>query len=120
VPERTPYDKAGRLLQRGADSLCARHFAHAEIVGIISFRTTMLRVKNGACVPLRLSNMLSRPATGMTVISTIFGVPECALDASLLSIDLQSALYFCTSASAPRARMAVSSPTAVKMQPAFI
>jgi hypothetical protein len=40
----------------------------------LSFSTTMFRVKNGPCAPARFSNMLSRPATGMTCISTIAGV----------------------------------------------
>ena len=31
----------------------------------------MLRVKNGPCAPLRLSSMLSCPATGITSISVI-------------------------------------------------
>ena len=35
----------------------------------------MLRVKNGPCAPLRFSSMLSRPATGITSIVAIAGVP---------------------------------------------
>jgi hypothetical protein len=31
----------------------------------LSVSTSRLRVKNGPCAPLRLSSMLSRPATGM-------------------------------------------------------
>src|SRR4051812_50122369 len=38
-----------------------------------SRRITTLRVKNGACAPLRFRSMLSRPATGMTSISVIAG-----------------------------------------------
>src|SRR3954468_1003631 len=38
-----------------------------------SRRITRLRVKNGACAPLRFRSMLSRPATGMTSISVIAG-----------------------------------------------
>ena len=41
----------------------------------LSVRMTRLRVKNGPCAPLRLSSMLSRPATGMTRISVTTGVP---------------------------------------------
>src|SRR5262249_58789351 len=37
---------------------------------------TMLRVKNGACAPLRLRSMLSRPATGITCIAVTTGAPE--------------------------------------------
>ena len=33
----------------------------------------MLRVKNGPCAPLRLSSMLSWPATGTTSISVTIG-----------------------------------------------
>src|SRR4051812_7185540 len=38
-----------------------------------SRRITTLRVKNGACAPLRFRSMLSRPATGMTSMSVIAG-----------------------------------------------
>ena len=34
----------------------------------------MLRVKKGPCAPLKLSSMLSRPATGMTRMWVITGV----------------------------------------------
>src|SRR5690348_3231578 len=37
---------------------------------------TMLRVKNGACAPLRLSSMLSRPATGITSMAVTRGAPD--------------------------------------------
>ena len=40
----------------------------------LSFRMTMLRVKNGPCAPARFSSMLSWPATGMTCICTTVGV----------------------------------------------
>src|SRR5471030_2651993 len=40
----------------------------------LSRRITMLRVKNGPCAPLRFSNMLSRPATGITRSSVTVGV----------------------------------------------
>src|ERR1035441_3625693 len=39
----------------------------------LSVSVTRLRVKSGACAPLRLSSMLSRPATGMTRICRITG-----------------------------------------------
>src|SRR5690606_39633562 len=39
-----------------------------------SVSTTRLRVKNGACAPLRLSSMESRPATGTTRIAVTTGV----------------------------------------------
>src|ERR1700722_2050784 len=42
----------------------------------LSVRMTIFRVKNGACAPLRLSSMLSRPATGMTCIAVMVGAPE--------------------------------------------
>jgi hypothetical protein len=35
---------------------------------------TRLRVKKGACAPLRFSNMLSRPATGTTRMAVTMGV----------------------------------------------
>ncbi len=38
----------------------------------------MLRVNSGACAPLRLSNMLSSPATGITCISVTAGAPLAA------------------------------------------
>src|SRR4051812_36978950 len=41
----------------------------------VSRRMTRLRVKNGACAPLRFSSMLSRPATGMTSMSVMSGAP---------------------------------------------
>src|ERR1700754_4833805 len=40
---------------------------------------TMLRVKNGACAPLRLRSMLSRPATGITCIVVTTGAPEISV-----------------------------------------
>src|SRR5262245_29368952 len=42
----------------------------------LSVRMTRLRVKNGACAPLRLRSMLSRPATGITSIAVTIGAPE--------------------------------------------
>jgi hypothetical protein len=39
-----------------------------------SVRITRFRVKNGPCAPLRFSNMLSRPAIGITVRSRTTGV----------------------------------------------
>ena len=42
----------------------------------LSVRMTRLRVKNGPCAPLRLSSMLSCPATGMTRISITTGAPD--------------------------------------------
>ena len=36
----------------------------------------MLRVKKGPCAPLRLSSMLSRPATGITCMVVTTGVAE--------------------------------------------
>jgi hypothetical protein len=45
---------------------------------------TMLRVKNGACAPERLSNISSCPATGTTSISVIFG--DDVLSRSLMSL----------------------------------
>src|ERR1041384_3865585 len=45
---------------------------------------TMLRVKNGPCAPLKLSNMLSFPATGMTSISVTTG----AFDGFWIGIEL--------------------------------
>jgi hypothetical protein len=44
----------------------------------LSFRMTMLRVNSGPCAPLRLSSMLSSPATGMTSISVTVGAPDAA------------------------------------------
>src|SRR5258708_6062639 len=41
----------------------------------LSCRMTMLRVKKGACAPLRLRSMLSCPATGMTCMPVPAGVP---------------------------------------------
>ena len=41
----------------------------------------MLRVKNGPCAPLKLSSMLSCPATGITVISAIVGAVTMELTA---------------------------------------
>ena len=38
----------------------------------------MLRVKNGPCAPLRLSSMLSSPATGTTRMSVTAGEPLAA------------------------------------------
>src|SRR6185369_11436341 len=40
----------------------------------LSVRISRLRVKNGPCAPLRLSSMLSRPATGTTRSSATRGV----------------------------------------------
>ncbi len=40
----------------------------------------MFRVKNGPCAPLRLSSMLSRPATGITCIPVTTGAPEAVLE----------------------------------------
>src|SRR5215813_13097820 len=40
----------------------------------LSLISTTLRVKNGPCAPLRLSSMLSWPATGTTVSSVTTGV----------------------------------------------
>src|SRR5512139_3879471 len=45
----------------------------------LSVTTTRFRVKNGPCAPLRLSSMLSRPATGITRIPATLGVPRTAL-----------------------------------------
>src|SRR5476649_464981 len=45
---------------------------------------TILRVKSGPCAPLRLSSMLSSPATGMTFISVTWGEPLSAWAASVL------------------------------------
>jgi hypothetical protein len=39
----------------------------------LSRKMTMLRVNNGPCAPLRLSSMLSSPATGITRISVTMG-----------------------------------------------
>src|SRR5512147_713696 len=44
----------------------------------LSVMTTRLRVKNGPWAPLRLSSMLSRPATGITRIPATFGAPRTA------------------------------------------
>ncbi len=41
----------------------------------LSVRMTRLRVKNGACAPLRLRSMPSRPATGITSIAVTTGAP---------------------------------------------
>jgi hypothetical protein len=35
-----------------------------------------LRVKNGPCAPHKLNSMLSCPATGITCIPAMMGVPE--------------------------------------------
>jgi hypothetical protein len=40
----------------------------------LSVSTSRLRVKNGPCAPLRLSSMLSRPATGMARSAVMMGV----------------------------------------------
>ena len=42
----------------------------------LSVRISRLRVKNGPCAPLRLSSMLSRPATGITRSPVSEGVGE--------------------------------------------
>src|SRR3954447_13656385 len=43
---------------------------------LLSVRRTTLRVKNGACAPLRFSSMLSCPATGTTRISRMIGASD--------------------------------------------
>src|SRR5450759_4291479 len=43
---------------------------------------TILRVNNGPCAPLRLSSMLSSPATGITNISVTTGAPILARSTS--------------------------------------
>ena len=45
----------------------------------------MLRVNSGPCAPLRLSSMLSSPATGITRISVTTGEPAAALSVLLRS-----------------------------------
>ncbi len=45
------------------------------VLPALSFRMTILRVKNGPCAPDRFINMLSWPATGTTVSSVITGMP---------------------------------------------
>jgi len=42
----------------------------------LSVSKTILRVKNGPWAPLRLSSMLSRPATGTTRMAVTMGVSE--------------------------------------------
>src|SRR3984957_337259 len=64
------------------------------VLPALSSRITTLRVKNGPCAPLRLSSMLSWPATGTTVIPVITGVfePDASIIRSLtlgnVAIDL--------------------------------
>src|SRR5690606_37212096 len=49
----------------------------------LSVRITMLRVKYGACAPLRLSSMLSCPATGTTRMPVTTGVAELIYPSAL-------------------------------------
>jgi hypothetical protein len=44
------------------------------VLPLESVKIRMLRVKKGPCAPLRFSNMLSRPATGMTRNCVMDGV----------------------------------------------
>src|SRR5258707_9860426 len=46
------------------------------VLPALSSRMTTLRVKNGPCAPLKLSSMLSWPATGTTIIAVTTGGPE--------------------------------------------
>ena len=47
----------------------------------LSLKMTILRVNNGPCAPLKLSSMLSSPATGITNISVTSGAPKIACSA---------------------------------------
>src|SRR5579872_6303929 len=58
----------------------------------LSRRMTMLRVKNGACAPERLSNMPSCPATGTTSISVTLGEEEYGR--SVIAISLRFTLSY--------------------------
>ena len=60
------YCGAG-FFQNLAYLLTAGNLARAGVAGVIGEDKT-LRVKKGAWAPLRFSNMLSLPATGMTLM----------------------------------------------------
>ena len=60
----------------------------------VSFRITRLRVKNGPCAPLRLSSMLSCPATGMTRISVTRGVEEVTANLYSSTVGSRSPILF--------------------------
>ena len=54
----------------------------------------MLRVKNGPCAPLRLSSMLSRPATGTTCMPVIRGdLPPGLTPSLLIGLPLSTRLW---------------------------
>jgi hypothetical protein len=46
------------------------------VLPALSVMITMLRVKNGACAPLRFISMLSCPATGITLTDVTTGVED--------------------------------------------
>ena len=61
------------------------------VAPVESVRMTRLRVKNGPCAPLRFSSMLSRPATGTTLMAVTVGVRDApraeeADDAKLMDV----------------------------------
>src|SRR5215212_5489904 len=53
----------------------------------LSFRMTTLRVNSGPCAPLRLSSMLSSPATGTTSISMTTGALSAVRPADSALLD---------------------------------
>src|SRR6516165_5970422 len=55
----------------------------APVWPALSCKRTTLRVKKGAWAPLKLSSMLSRPATGTTRICATLGVLDAPIASSL-------------------------------------
>ena len=79
MADRLPDDQRPRVFERLPDRSRRPGTSPTPVWPALSFRITMLRVKKGPCAPLRLSSMLSCPATGMTRIDVI---ARCAGDVS--------------------------------------
>jgi hypothetical protein len=52
----------------------------------LSVNRTKFRVKNGAWAPLKVINMLSYPATGITFILVMVGLPVDIMNSSPLAV----------------------------------
>ena len=71
--DRFADDEGLRILRAAARIFSPPGTSPTPVWPALSVRMTRLRVKKGACAPLRLSSMLSRPATGMTRMDVIWG-----------------------------------------------